>query len=64
MPTRIRHTYIADGSTEPKILPPGEFITAVNSDYALHENDIADFRESKLYDFYLLEDQILLVLAY
>lgn len=64
MPDEARTTYVADGSTEPKILPPSEFIAAVNSDYALHENDIADFRESKLYDFYLLEDQILLVLAY
>jgi len=64
MPDEARTTYMASGETVPKILPPSEFIATVNADYALHENDIADFRESKLYDFYLLEDQILLVLAY
>ena len=64
MPDEARTTYKVDGETEPKILPPSEFIAAVNKDYALHESDISDFRESKLYDFYLIEDQILLVLAY
>ena len=64
MPDAARTTYLFEGASAEEILTPDEFVSAVSTDYAAHEDDLSDFRESKLYDIYLMEDQILLILAF
>ena len=64
MPEEARTTYRFEGDTEETVLSPAEFTSAVLTDYAAHESDLSSYRESRLYDIYLFDDQILLVLAF
>lgn len=64
MPEEARTTYRFEGDTEETVLAPAEFTSAVLADYAAHESELSSYRESRLYDIYLFDDQILLILAF
>ncbi len=67
LPDEARITFLDGGASEPDILGPDDFITAYeqeNTEYG--ENSmysITSFYDTKLYNFYLFDDQILLMLA-
>ena len=64
MPEEARTTYRFDGDSEETVLAPAEFTSAALADYAAHESELSSYRESRLYDIYLFDDQILLILAF
>lgn len=67
LPDEARITFLEGGASEPDILGPDDFITAYKQENAKYgENSmysVTSFYDTKLYTFYLFDDQILLMLA-
>lgn len=61
LPDEARTTFIGAEGTQ-KILPPTEFVQAVNDAYTAGIEADPDFQDSRLYEIYLMDDQILLIM--
>lgn len=58
-----RATFLAGGSSIPKPMAADEFVDAVAKDLDEYGASDPDYKNYKLYDIYVMDDQILLLLA-
>lgn len=67
LPDEARITFLEGGASEPEILGPDAFLSAYDRENAKYGEDssysVTSFYDTKLYTFYLFDDQILLMLA-
>lgn len=63
LPNEARITFLTEGSAEPQVMSPDEFIAADQRDEANFNDEDTKYYDTKLYYFYLFDDQVLLMLA-
>jgi hypothetical protein len=56
-------TFLPDGSRTPQVLEADRFVEAVERDADVFVSDNPEYKEYKLYDIYVMYDQIMLLLA-
>ena len=58
-----RVTFLTGGESVAKVMSPNDFLSAYNAEQATYKDESRHYYDTKVYSFYLFDDQILLMLA-
>lgn len=58
-----RITFLPGGASSAEVLTPNDFLSAYNNEENMHQDDSKEYYDTKVYHFYMFDDQVLLMLA-